>query len=41
MLNLINLIAAFYERIDDPDSVLKKRRQVPAGQVTILVDGRR
>jgi hypothetical protein len=41
MLNLIDLIASFYERIDDSDSVLEKRRQVPAGQVTVLVDGRR
>src|SRR5437867_1587503 len=40
MRDLINALAIFNTGIHNSDTMLKKRRQIPARDVTILVDGR-
>ena len=39
VLDFGGLADIFYMRIDDPVLVLEKRRQVPAGDIAVLVDG--
>ena len=41
MLDLVQPLAVFNLGIHHADAVLEKRRQIAAGQVAILVDGRR